>query len=436
MCLNEMPRCFAVLFFLFLFPFLLFAVEEPPYDPISVYLTWQRAPEKTMTIHWISDTSRSDDLVEYRQHGTNEWSCQTGFHCTVPDLPSYYVHTVELTHLTPNTDYDFRISSKGVEFKFRTMPSLFDDPIRFVVGGDVYHDTIEPVIETHKQAARKDPHFALIGGDLAYAGDRFAGLAEEMHSWMDWIKGNDNKTSRRSRWIEWLVAWKEHMVAPDGRLIPFIPAIGNHDINGGFDKTSAEAADFHTFFAMPGKQGYNVLDFGNYLTLFILDTGHTNPIGGAQAHWLYENLKARQRIQHKFAVYHVPAYPSYRKYNNKISAAVRLHWIPLFDLYGLHAAFEHHDHTYKRTHFLRHGAIDPSGVLYMGDGAWGVEEPRTPKTPEQAWYLAKTASRRHFILVTINKKTRQFKAIDHTGKVIDVISSGLFHKPKKAEAVD
>ena len=236
--------------------------------------------------------------------------------------------------------------------------------------------------------------------------------------------------------LVYYAAWKEHMVAPDGRLIPIIPAIGNHDINGGFDKTPAEAADFHTFFSMPGRQGYNVLDFGNYLTIFILDTGHTNPIGGMQTHWLYENLKARQRIQHKFAVYHVPAYPSYRKYNNKISAAVRLHWVPLFDLFGLHAAFEHHDHTYKRTHFLRHGAVDPCGVLYMGDGAWGPEEPRIPKTPEQAWYLAKTASRRHFILVTINKKTRQFKAIDHTGKVIDVVNSGLFHKPKKPEAAD
>lgn len=423
---------FALTAFIFCFTSsILFATSEALYDPPAVYLTWQRSPERTMTIHWISESPQDHDLVEYQPVDEKEWKRQTGSHRPLPDLATYQVHTVELTELIPNTMYNFRIGANGVIFKFRTMPHLFDDPIRFVVGGDIYHDTLQPVIETHKQAARKDPHFALLGGDLAYAADRFGGLADEMHSWVDWIKGSDQRASRRMRWIEWLVTWKKYMVAPDGRLIPFIPVIGNHDVDGGFDKTSAEAADFHALFAMPGEQGFNVIDFGNYMTIFLLDSGHTNSIGGKQTQWLYENLKARQRIQHKFAIYHVPAYPSYRKFNNKISASIRLHWVPLFDMFGLHAAFEHHDHTYKRTHPLKNGKIDPVGVLYLGDGAWGPEQPRTPNTPENTWYLAKTAARRHFILVTVNKKTRQFKAIDPTGKVIDVTSSGLFREPKK-----
>lgn len=425
-------RCHFLIFLCFsLLPSLLFCLNEPAYDPLAVYLTWQKSPEKTMTIHWISDASYLEDVVNYRALNQADWDEERGSHQPLPGLPGYYVHTAELTQLTPNTDYSFRISSNGVIFKFRTMPSLFDFPIRFVVGGDFYHDSIDLVIKTNKQAARKDPHFALVGGDIAYSGDRFGGLADEMHSWMDWIKGSDNKTGRRIRWIHWLIAWKEHMVTPDGRLIPFVPVLGNHDINGGFNKSRAEAADFHALFAMPGEQGYNVLDFGNYLTLFLLDSGHTNSIGGKQTHWLYESLRSRQKIPHKFAIYHVPAYPSYRRYNNKISASIRLHWVPLFDLFGLHAAFEHHDHTYKRTHPLRNGKVDPIGMLYLGDGAWGVETPRTPKTPEQAWYLAKTASRRHFILVTINKKNRQFKAIDDTGKVIDVVNSGFFRELNK-----
>lgn len=396
------------------------------YDPVAVYLTWQRAPEKTMTIHWISDTDHADDEVEYRKHDEKNWKSQSGFHASIPDLPVYYVHTVELTGLYPNTDYTFRIGHNGAAYKFRTMPIALDEPLRFVVGGDMYHDEIAPMIETHIQAARRDPHFALIGGDIAYAGDRFGGVADEMHYWVDWIKGSDNRTDKRLRWIKWLIAWKNYMVTPDGRLIPFLPVIGNHDINGEFDKSSAEASDFHTLFAMPGDQGYNVIDFSDYLTVFILDSGHTNSIGGRQTHWLYENLEARQHYAHKIAIYHVPAYPSYRKFSNKISTSVRAHWTPLFDMFGLHAAFEHHDHTYKRTHPLRNGKPDPKGVLYLGDGAWGLEHPRVPKTPEQAWYLAKTAARRHFILVTLNKSTRQFKAIDHTGRVIDLVNSGSF----------
>lgn len=43
---------------------------------------------------------------------------------------------------------------------------------------------------------------------------------------------------------------------------------------------------------------------------------------------------------------------------------------PLFEEYELTAAFENHDHTYKRTHRIRDGWWIPRGVLYLGDGAW------------------------------------------------------------------
>jgi hypothetical protein len=191
----------------------------------------------------------------------------------------------------------------------------------------------------------------------------------------------------------------------------------HHDTSGRFGQTPEEAPFFYSLFAMPGQQGYNVLDFGNYMSLVILDSGHTHPVSGAQEEWLAKTLSERVNVPNKFALYHVPAYPSVRHQNNHDSSEVSTHWVPLFEAFGLTAAFENHDHAYKRTHPILKGRPDPSGVVYLGDGAWGMKRTRKPKS--QRWYLAKTASSRHFILVTLEKESRHFSAISSTGEVID-----------------
>ena len=65
---------------------------------------------------------------------------------------------------------------------------------------------------TSWQAARTDPSFALLGGDLAYCRGRPEGYA---------------------RWQQWFADWEATMRAPDGRLIPLVAAIGNHDRSDG-----------------------------------------------------------------------------------------------------------------------------------------------------------------------------------------------------------
>lgn len=392
----------------------LFAV----YDPIALYLTWQRSPETTMTIHWITHPNRQESVVEYRKPNESQWRESTGSVKQLPNDNPYFIHTVELTNLEPNQNYFFRTGSDALEYKFRTMPADLDGTIRFIVGGDMYHDGLDLLHQTNRQAAKTDPMFALVGGDIAYAtGKNFSVLPNWMQKWIDNLFGQ-----KIDRWMEWLIAWKKDMVTPDGRLIPMLPAIGNHDTSGQFDQTPENAPFFYSLFSMPGSQGYNVLDFGSYMSIFILDSGHTHPIAGLQESWLEHALKERTDVPNKFAIYHVPAYPSYRKVNNKYSLLIRNHWVPLFEHYGLSAAFENHDHAYKRTHPILNGRVDASsGVLYLGDGGWGIKKLRKPKTSYQRWYLAKTASLRHFIMVTINQDQRYFTAITSEGLILDEI---------------
>jgi acid phosphatase type 7 len=393
---------FRFYFFLLLVSFSCLAAAE--FDPLAVYLTWQRNPESTMTVCWVTNLDSSTDLVEYQRKGETAWKSITGQHVPMPDKYSFWIHSVELTQLQPDTEYIFRISAEGVKYKFRTMSNDPTKPIRFIVGGDVYHDGLDVLEKMNRQAAKLDPLFAIVGGDIAY---------------------NDHKPSAlpniMPRWMDWLIAWKNQMVAPDGRLIPLIPAIGNHDVKKRQNnKIPSDAPFFYALFPFPGPRGYNVLDFGAFMSLIILDSDHTNPVKGKQTFWLHKILEERKQIPHKFAVYHVGAYPSVRPFKDKTNSEIRKNWVPLFEQFGVSTAFEHHDHAYKRTWPLREGKIDfKDGILYIGDGAWGVETPRIPHTPEKVWYLAKTQSSRHVILTKIHDNERHFLAIDDKGEVID-----------------
>lgn len=365
------------------------------YDPIAVYLTWQRAPHTTMTVQWITGLERTSNLVEYQRVGESLWKKNEGKHYPMPGNSPYLIHRSELSGLEPDSDYRFRTGQDGVIYKFRTMPSSLSTPIRFIVGGDIYHDKIEILEKMNRQAARQDPMFVLLGGDLAY---------------------NESRHGKPARWLDLLISWKKQMVTSAGRLIPLIPAIGNHELEKNHGCDPASAPFFYAFFPMGG---YGVLDFGKYLSVILLDSDHTHPIEGAQTEWLSKTLSERENVPHKIALYHVPAYPSVRDYHHKHSEKVRKNWVPLFEKMGLTVAFENHDHAYKRTWPLRNGKHDKDGVLYLGDGGWAVEKPRIPKHLSHKEYLAKTASSRNFVLVILHGNDRHFIAIDENGLILD-----------------
>lgn len=387
------------------------------YDPIAVYLTWQRSPESTMTIRWITPLDRQQDIIEYHAEGDDAWISCAGEHASMPTDAPFLIHSIELTNLRPAINYFFRTGSDSVIYKFQTMPAELSNAINFAVGGDMYHDGIDLVHETNRQAAKTGPLFVLVGGDIAYAADKKVGLLPRWtHAWIDLMIGQ-----KLDRWLEWLIAWKEDMVTPDGRLIPMLPVLGNHDTSGRFDQTPKQAPFFYALFAMPGVQGYNVLDFGNYMSIMLLDSGHTHPISGHQSEWLASELAQRQQVPHVFAIYHVPAFPSARKYNDEYCSQVRKNWTPIFEQFHLTAAFENHDHCYKRTFPIKNGQINHQGVMYLGDGGWGVAKPRKPRRVNQKKYLARAIPERHFISVTLKGDQRRIRAINSQGNIIDEI---------------
>jgi hypothetical protein len=374
---------------------------RPTFEPTALFLTWQHDPTTTMTVQWIGEHEK-DGLtrpVWYAKDKSDVWQSVPSKSKPYP-LTKSWVFRTEMTGLEPDTEYRFRVGLDSPEQGFRTMPAKATNTIQFVSGGD--SGVNRHAINNNHVAAAQAPQFVVIGGDLAYENGKSA-----------------------STFLQFLKNYSSALRDAQGRLIPMLACIGNHEVDGGYAKTRKEAPFFYAMFdGLFDHSGYAKLDFGDYLSLIFLDTGHTTPVKGAQTDWLGATLKEREECPTVFVFNHVPAYPSFRPfaYDGDPDAGVgsdqRKFWCPLFERYNVDAVFEHHDHTFKRTHPMLDGRVNNNGIVYLGDGSWG--KIRRPKTPQQRPYLAVSDESYHMSVHRIEGEERFHVALSDVGRVVDV----------------
>ncbi len=373
----------------------------------TLYLTWQGDPTTTMTIQWLEESTKSaPHLIEWRKVGQDTWQESSSFSIPSP-AATWILHRAELQNLTPDTVYQLRCQDKGEIYTFRTLSSS-PTSLKCVIGGDMYHDQIALVEKTCRQAAKQEPDFVVLGGDIAYA-----------------VSGGRSAKERPERWVEWLKSWSSIMRGSQNRLIPVLAAIGNHDTIGQFGQTPAQARWFLLFFPKSSGTTSGIFQLGRFFSLWLLDSGHAQPVEGQQTTWLEETLRQHSSAWHRIAVYHIPAYPAIRRFDHPHSQRIRKNWVPLFEKYHLHAAFEHHDHAYKRSYLLWQDRPSTKGVLYLGDGAWGVSRARRPSFFRRPPYLQKIVSERHFIVAEFSTTARSYTALNELGQVLDRFSQNL-----------
>lgn len=381
-------------------------------DPFeTLFLTWRRDPTTTMMIQWVGPVAAgpiapvhySPFIVPTKDapptDDADDWKSAPVETKEYHPLSELKVHRAELTGLKPGTEYRFRIGGHAQVHRFRTMPAKATDTFSFISGGDCgvnSHVTANNIL-----AAKQNPMFALIGGDIAYD------------------NGHDIKTN-----LAFYRNYSQHMVDADGRHVPMVVGIGNHEVKGGY---KAKRADGPLFFnlhdGLYAERSYATLDFGDYLSLALLDSGHVAPIDGEQTAWLDRVLAERDERPHLIAVDHVPCYPSYRTGDGtdlKPGAGQlnRKHWVPLFERHNVDLVLEHHDHTFKRTRPMKEGKFAADGIVYLGDGSWGKIRP--PKPTEQRPYLAVADDSYHISLHRLEGQERFHLALDESGRVVDV----------------
>jgi hypothetical protein len=376
--------------------------DQPSFNPLALFLTWQRDPTTTMTVQWIgSNQDGASRPIWYAREGSLEWRSLPSAGREFPRT-DHQLYRTEITGLEPGSHYRFRVGLDGAEGRFRTMPAKATETIQFVTGGDAGISL--DAQRTNQVAAAQDPMFAVIGGDLAYE------------------NGKDAKT-----FLTFLANYSKQMIDTKGRHIPWVACIGNHEVDGGYGKPRESAPYFYAVFdGLYPHTGFTALDFGDYLSIVMLDTNHTTPVAGEQTSWLAHELKQRQDRDSLFVCYHVPSYPSFRPFDQDddekgTGADSRKHWCPLFENFGVDAVLEHHDHTYKRTHPLIDGHADANGVPYLGDGSWG--KLRRPKTTAERPYLAVVDESYHVSLHRIEGKRRYHIALSDRGAIKDVCTT-------------
>lgn len=340
-------------------------------------------------------------LFAYRKVGDSRWSSVSPSSRPF-GTTTHKVHSVDLKNLSPDSRYGFMILRRGQvvgRWFFETAPATFTEGMSFVTGGDMFH-TREMLDGMNRRAGTEGPLFALLGGDLAYANG---------------VDGN--------RWLEWIESWAECAISPEGNMIPMIPVIGNHEVRGAaYRPTSApprsEAPFFYSLFHGMEEGSKFTVDFGDYMTVIALDSGHTQNVA-PQTPWLRETLGERKIFPFKFVCYHRPAWGTGVKGD---AVEIQRAWCPLFEEHGVDAVFENDHHTYKRTHPLTAGKRDDAGgVVYIGDGAWGTRTRGIGSgIKRKRPFLAHAESTNHLIKVVLGKEQIVYEAITAVGRRIDV----------------
>ena len=303
------------------------AVEISP--PTQIILTWTADPATTQTITWLM-TTNEPARVEYLEadsfDGSFDQAPQIEAQSSI--LSSlYYRNTVNISGLTPDTEYVYRVGDEGAWSESLYFTTAADtEKFTFLYLGDVqsgyseWGDMLNSIDSSYPQIK-----FSLLGGDLTDNG------------------------SNETEWGQFLDAAAGYF-----SQISLMPTLGNHD-----------GIMYLRFFALPDngpaglEQEFYSFDYGNAHFVVLNSSYNTNE---AAKQWLREDLQSTTKGW-KFAMFHHPAYPAFEDYKS-IDESICENWVPILEDNGVDMVFVGHQHEYMRTYPIYQGEIQSNPAAY------------------------------------------------------------------------
>ncbi|MEX0886535.1 MAG: metallophosphoesterase family protein [Phycisphaeraceae bacterium] len=398
---------------------------EPSTEPIHVRVLFESDPAHEAVVAWTTTAEGADHRVhvdtepregELDAYARNLPSIHSQPYTLRDDEAdagmAAWTHNVLLADLEPATRYYLTVASDGQrsrEYYFITAPDD-DRDIELLLVGD-----------SRVGATRTSPD-----NNRRRVNALMRDLLEDRPNIVAMGHGADY--TNRAHWAQlywWLKDHAEMTTTQDGRLLPIIPARGNHDLDVGFEE----------MFWWPDRENdyYYATQLSAQVAFITLNTEISR--GGDQRDWLEAQLaELRPRSRWLIGQWHRPAWPSVRAVSS--GAAQREAWVPLFERYGLDLGYEAHDHSLKRTYPIYQGDIDPQrGVLYIGDGGGGV--PQRQPDPSR-WFLEVTDRHHHAHILRFTDDRLEGAALNHDGEIVDQFT--LIHDRRNvaddAELVD
>lgn len=309
---------------------------------------YERAPylqslgSDSVIVAWIASAPESA-LVDY---GRDE-----SYGNTVLAVSDAARHAATLRELEPGATYWYRVRAgervlaDGSALRFRTDPGPEHRTFSFFATGDIGDKRGRQAITAASiDRAPERPRLGILSGDIVYS------------------RGESEHYDERL-----MLPWQSLFTN-----IPIWPALGNHDWK------SDPQQNWEREWYLPGNEHYYSFDYGS-AHFIALDTrdGEIYDVSG-QVRWLEADLAAHQDAEWLFAYFHHPGVTCTYKGDNR---AVKRHFLPLFEKYGVDVVFAGHAHTYERLYPLRNGRpvdqdqdpdySDPGGPIYIVSGAGG-----------------------------------------------------------------
>lgn len=366
-------------------------------DPSTqAVLSWNTREEGTNNRVYYDRQSRGGEIASYSKSAksfkTGKYTMKEVDHNWVK--PAHY-HHAHLTDLAPDTVYYVLFAtddSVSKEFHFRTAPGD-DKDVAVLFGGDSRIGGSDPYDHNDRQKMNR----------------RMSILFEENPDIIALVHGGDYCQLAEWRYLEPWLSDHELTTTSEGRLLPIIPARGNHDRGIGY-------VEMFSWPDLP-RDYYFETTLTPRISIITLNTEIS--LGGDQRDWLDETLaEVRPNNRWVVASYHRPAFPSVRTFQD--GATRRDNWVDLFEKYNIDLALESHDHALKRTLPIRDGQHDPeAGIVYIGDGGLGV--PQRNPDPER-WYLQEpgfATSVHHVHVLRFNKEELHVRAFGMDAEILD-----------------
>ncbi len=257
------------------------------------------------------------------------------------ESPRGLEHEIVLEGLEPGTEYGYGIDADGFELAglrhhcaFRTAPTPGQGaPLRLWVTGD-------PGTGNKYARAVRDAY-------QSWAGRRPADL---------WLSLGDSAYPSGTP-----ADWQANFFDVYGRALrrtPFLPAVGNHDVNA----VSPLTGETHLFEAMTlpdetsGTESYHEARWGR-VQLLALDSDKSDRTPtGPMLRWLAERVVADADAIDWRVVYlhHTPFSRGTHHDDRELqSRDIRAHAVPILEQAGVDLVLSGHSHGYERSHLLR-----------------------------------------------------------------------------------
>jgi len=430
-------------------------------EPKQVHLSWSTNDVyHTMTVMWFTQFKPNGSLVLYDtvSHESPQgyaFSQVGAAHQVSPDKDRHgnpietkfdgWYHEAELTGLSPGTTYYFRVGGLGgysAEWSLKTIG--LREKVSFAVGGDSrrpwgdgWEIKYSPTSISNwpwardavtSCAASACPDFVIFCGDMV-------------------AEGNSQE-----QWNNWFDSLQEHLVTEDGRMIPIVAVIGNHDM-GAHPDVESTYQWFKGVFANPGNELWYSLDFPDLHVTALSATGGCVGTWWApalqeakkQLNWLESDL-AGGNAPWTVVVWHIPYYSGFVTGTGYPSEPFLKYWAPIVEdqAYGVDLVINGHVHNYMRSWPIRTMLIEdvpvdkPStdlgykatyelqtnssdGVTYIVQGCWGA--PTEPYLKggdcDIRDFTAAAAARPSYTLVELTDDGIQVLTKDTRGNVLD-----------------